>query len=130
MLPLPAPYTIGALDAVPARVLEHLAIFAYRLHIHFVQRIPTPSPIKSIPWESINPSLDELHILPGGRWLVGVAPESWNVTVWDLADDHSPKLESVSLPIEATVQSSTSAAVVLHNNLHILLHGQIPDEPR
>ncbi|KAJ3528609.1 hypothetical protein NM688_g7974 [Phlebia brevispora] len=120
MLPLPYPYTTEALDAVPAHVLEHISIFGYRLHLRFTQPIPSPWSVALLNRGIEEPS-DDVHLLPGGRWLVEVFTEDWKVSIWDLSGYEMRRVLQTTLTNEAVTHLPTSGAVIMGRHLHVLL---------
>lgn len=133
MLPLPEPYSVDEMDDVPTEILEYLSVYAYRLHVNFTQPMPTPSAVTALPMARIRP-LDKLHLLPGGRWLVGARYYPWGVSVWDLTA--TDEREDLSFTLSSTehepvsIASVTSAVSTLDGQLNVVLHGTKLVSPR
>lgn len=129
MLPLPPPYTIDELGAVPAHLLEYLSIFALRLHRRFIEPTQYPSSLANIPLHpetsTTTSEPGEIYVFPGGRWLIEVASySSWTVSVWDLEDNARRRMVHTTLAtLGAALQSVTSAVVIFENKLYVFLHG-------
>ena len=122
MLPLPSPYSAEDLEAVPSDVLERLSAFAYGLHVRFSLAIPDPSAVTLLSQAGTSIE-DELHLLPGGRWLVGVTSNSWQVTVWDLRDAEGCEVLSVSLPHADVITPISSVTQLSSDALQVLVCG-------
>lgn len=127
MMPLPPPYVPDSMDNVPSSVLEQHSIFAYQLHVNLILPVSSPtlvtcisSKIRRAPWAS-----DDLHLLPGGRWLVEVSPCTWRVLVWDLQNilQRNSEILCATLSDEETQWPPTSAATFRGDRLCILVQG-------
>ncbi|PSR93791.1 hypothetical protein PHLCEN_2v4686 [Hermanssonia centrifuga] len=101
-------------ESTTAAVLEQLCVYAHRLHHRWTETLPVPTSIRKI--RHVGPSVDDVHLLPGGRWLVQVY-RTTNVTLWDLAKASL----SHSTTSHNEVAASSSTALIRHEALHVLV---------
>ncbi len=119
LVPMPlAPNTALPLsldaESTTAAVLEHICVYAHRLHHRWTETLPAPTSIRKI--RHVGPSVDDVHLLPGGRWLVQVHGTT-HVTLWDLAK--TSLSHSTTSHNEGAASSST--ALIRDEALHVLV---------